>query len=163
MAPTRSVSATASWLRPPRAGGSKGISGQEESGGKSRIITDRMGFLVRLSVHTADIQNLPAGLTLGIARAQCRCFPQSAAAVPGCPTSLPTAAMPDKTYWPHLAGRADTAQGFKALPHPWVVGRTFAWLGRTSARKRLRNLIRQCYSLNADRQHPFHGSRLAEA
>ncbi len=81
-------------VKATESGGPKGYNaGKKVSGRKRPVITDTPGFLLGLLIHTADIQSLPSGLTRGTATARRRCSPPSAAAIHGCGTSSPMAAM----------------------------------------------------------------------
>lgn len=94
------------------------------------IIVDTIGLLLKVVVHAADIQDRDgAKLVLDETR---ELFPRF------------KLLWADRRYGGKLVSwveqfcqwvleivkRSDNVQGFKVLPHPWVVERTLAWFGR---------------------------------
>ena len=43
---------------------------------------------------------------------------------------MPADVMADAGFPLDIVKRSDTAKGFEILPKPWIVERTFSWLGR---------------------------------
>ena len=92
-------------VKTTQSGGVRGHDvGKKVKGRKRHIVTDTLGLLVGLIVHSAGIQDRD-----------------------GAPEVL-EALRNRFLHRRHIF--ADAAQGFKILPRRWVVERTFAWLNR---------------------------------
>jgi len=119
-------------VKTTESGGPKGYdAGKKVSGRKRHIITDTMGFLVALLIHTADIQDRDGAVPL-LASIR-RSFPwlRHVFADGGYAGQKLIAALARLGRWTvQIVKRPDRAAGFVVLPRRWVVERTFAWLGR---------------------------------
>ena len=59
-----------------------------------------------------------------------------------------------------IVKRPDHAKGFKVLPQPWVLERTFAWLNRCRRlAKDFENLTRNAFGILASRLDPPHAQK----
>ena len=91
-------------VKTTESGGVRGYdAGKRIKGRKRHIVTDTIGFLVGLVVHSAGIQDRD-----------------------GAPDVLKALGR----WTVQIVKRSDTAEGFEVLPRRWVVERTFAWLNR---------------------------------
>ncbi len=105
--------------------------GKRIKGRKRHIVTDTNGFMVGLVVHSAAIQDRDGAVpTLQSIRCfypfLCHIFADGGY----CGEKL-RGALNGKGDWTiEVIRRSDMQKGFAALPRRWVVGRTFAWLGR---------------------------------
>lgn len=119
-------------VKTTESGGPKGYdAGKKVSGRKRHIITDTVGFLVGLLIHTADIQDRDGAVPL-LASIR-RSFPwlRHVFADGGYAGQKLIAALRRLGTWTvQIVKRSDQATGFVVLPRRWVVERTFAWLGR---------------------------------
>ena len=114
------------------SGGPKGFdAGKKIKGRKRHIVTDTLGHLVGLVVHSAGIQDRDgAPAVLGTIR---RLYPwlRHVFADGGYAGAKLRGALATMGRWTvQIIKRSDTAKGFEVLPRRWVVERTFAWLGR---------------------------------
>ncbi len=105
--------------------------GKKIKGRKRHIVTDTLGLMVGLIVHSADIQDRDGAPELlnSIRRAfpwLRHVFADGAYAGPKLRGKL--AKIGDWTM--EIVKRSDTAKGFEIIPRRWVVERTFAWLNR---------------------------------
>ena len=119
----------------PTAGESGGVSGYDAGkrikGRKRHIVTDTIGFLVGLVVHSAAVQDrdgAPSVLKQVAARHPLlrHIFADGGYAGP----KLREALQAIGRWTIQIVKRSDTATGFDVLPRRWVVERTLAWLGR---------------------------------
>lgn len=105
--------------------------GKKTKGRKRHILTDTIGLLLVLLVHSADVQDRDgAPDVLKAARFR---FPwlRHVFADGGYAGQKLKDAMQGNGDWTvEIIRRSDTAKGFEILPRRWVVERTFAWLGR---------------------------------
>lgn len=105
--------------------------GKKIKGRKRHIITDTLGLLLCIVIHTADIQDRDgAPLVLKAIRYR---FPwlRHVFADGGYAGDKLREALKGHGDWTiEIIKRSDKAKGFEVLPRRWVVERTFAWLGR---------------------------------
>ena len=105
--------------------------GKKVKGPKRHIITDTLGLMLFVLVHTADIQDRDGAPDL--LKAIRYRFPwlRHVFADGGYAGPKLRAALQGNGDWTiQIIKRSDTARGFEVLPRRWVVERTFAWLGR---------------------------------
>ncbi len=101
------------------------------SGRKRHIITDTLGFLVGLLIHTADIQDRDGAAPLLASIRRCYPWLRHVFADGGYAGQKLIGALRGMGGWTiQIVKRSDSAKGFVVLPRRWVVERTFAWLGR---------------------------------
>ncbi len=105
--------------------------GKKIKGRKRHIITDTLGLMVGLIVHSADIQDRDGApevfKSIRYAFPWLRhVFADGGYAGPKLRGKL--AKIGDWTM--EIVKRSDTAEGFEVIPRRWVVERTFAWLNR---------------------------------
>ena len=110
---------------------SQGLSGKKIKGRKRHIVTDTLGLMVGLIVHSADIQDRDGAPE--VLKSIRHAFPwlrhvfaDGGYAGPKLRGKL--AKIGDWTM--EIVKRSDTAEGFEVIPRRWVVERTFAWLNR---------------------------------
>ncbi len=119
-------------VKTTESGGISGFdAGKKLKGRKRHIVTDTLGLLFGLVVHSADIQDRDgAPVVLKAIRHACpwlrHIFADGGYAGPKLRDAL--SRMGEWTV--EIIKRSDTADGFEVLPRRWVVERTFAWLGR---------------------------------
>ena len=119
-------------VKTTESGGPRGFdAGKKVKGRKRHIITDTNGFMVGIVVHSAAIQDRDGAVpTLQSIR---RFYPflRHIFADGGYAGPKLKQALKGKGSWTiEVIRRCDDTKGFKLLPRPWVVERTFAWLGR---------------------------------
>ncbi len=119
-------------VKTTEAGGPRGFdAGKKIKGRKRHIVTDTLGTLVGLVIHSADVQDrdgAPAVLK-SIRRkypSLRHIFADGGYAGPKLKGRLEKIGK----WTIQIVKRSDTAEGFELLPRRWVVERTFAWLGR---------------------------------
>lgn len=105
--------------------------GKRVKGRKRHIITDTLGLMVGLVVHSASVQDRDgAPEVLNSIRTRWpwlrHVFADGGYAGP----KLRAASSCKGDWTLEIIKRSDTAKGFEVLPRRWVVERTFAWLGR---------------------------------
>ncbi len=119
-------------VKTTESGGVSGYdAGKRIKGRKRHIVTDTIGLLVGLVVHSAGIQDrdgAPEVLKTVAARYPMlrHIFADGGYAGP----KLRDALKAIGRWTIRIVKRSDTAKGFEVLPRRWVVERTFAWLGR---------------------------------
>lgn len=106
--------------------------GKKIKGRKRHIVTDTLGLMVGVAVHSADVQDRDgAPEVLRSIRARWpwlrHVFADGGYAGP----KLKAAMRRFGDWTIEIIKRSDTAKGFEVLPRRWVVERTFAWLGRS--------------------------------
>ncbi len=119
-------------VKTTESGGLKGYdAGKKVSGRKRHIITDTLGFLVGLLIHTADIQDRDGAAPLLASIRRCYPWLRHVFADGGYAGQKLIGALRGMGGWTiQIVKRSDSAKGFVVLPRRWVVERTFAWLGR---------------------------------
>jgi len=119
-------------VKTTESGGPKGYdAGKKISGRKRHIVTDTLGFLVGLLIHTADIQDRDGAVPLLASIRRCYPWLRHVFADRGYAGQKLNRALRGLGGWTmQIVKRSDAARGFVVLPRRWVVERTFAWLGR---------------------------------
>ena len=119
-------------VKTTQSGGVRGHdAGKKVKGRKRHIVTDTLGLLVGLIVHSAGIQDRDGAREVLEARRdrflhRRHIFADAAYRGPKLKAALED--IGNGTL--EIITRSDTAQGFKILPRRWVVERTFAWPDR---------------------------------
>ena len=105
--------------------------GKKIKGRKRHIVTDTIGLMLFVIIHSADVQDRDgAPVVLKAIRHR---FPwlRHVFADGGYAGPKLRQAMAGHGDWTiEIIKRSDVAKGFEVLPRRWVVERTFAWLGR---------------------------------
>ena len=119
-------------VKTTESGGPRGYdAGKKINGRKRHILTDTLGLLVAVVVHTADIQDRDGAP--GVLTSIRVSFPwlRHVFADGGYAGEKLETALKGKGDWTlEIIKRSDAAKGFELLPRRWVVERTFAWFGR---------------------------------
>jgi len=105
--------------------------GKKVKGRKRHIITDTLGLMLYVMVHTADIQDRDGAVD--VLKAIRFRFPwlRHVFADGGYAGDKLRAALKGHGNWTiEIIKRSDSAKGFEVLPRRWVVERAFAWIGR---------------------------------
>lgn len=119
-------------VKTTESGGISGFdAGKKVKGRKRHIVTDTLGLLFGVVVHSAGVQDRDgAPAVLKSIRHACpwlrHIFADGGYAGPKLRRALKR--MGEWTV--EIIRRSDTTKGFEVLPRRWVVERTFAWLGR---------------------------------
>jgi transposase len=119
-------------IKTTESGGISGYdAGKKIKGRKRHIVTDTLGFMVGLVVHSAGIQDrdgAPEVLKLirGAYPDLRHIFADGGYAGPKLRGALEGAG----NWTIQIVKRSDKAEGFEVIPRRWVVERTFAWLNR---------------------------------
>ena len=105
--------------------------GKKIKGRKRHIVTDTLGLMVGLIVHSADIQDRDGAPE--VLKSIRHAFPWlrhvfADGGYAGPKLRGKRAKIGDWTM--EIVKRSDTAEGFEVIPRRWVVERTFAWLNR---------------------------------
>ena len=105
--------------------------GKKIKGRKRHIVTDTLGLMVGLLVHSAGIQDRDGapGVLKSIRHSHPwlrHIFADGGYAGP----KLRDVLKGSGKWTIEIVKRSDTAKGFEVIPRRWVVERTFAWLGR---------------------------------
>jgi transposase len=105
--------------------------GKRIKGRKRHIITDTLGFMVGLVVHSAGIQDRDGAPEVFKSIRRSHPDLQHIFADGGYAGPKLRDALADVGNWTiQIVKRSDTAKGFEVIPRRWVVERTFAWLNR---------------------------------
>ena len=119
-------------VKTTESGGPRGYdAGKKIKGRKRHIITDTLGLMPHVIVHTADIQDRDGAPAL--LKAIRYRFPwlRHVFADGGYAGAKLRSALKGQGEWTiEIIKRSDTAKGFEVLPRRWVVERAFAWIGR---------------------------------
>jgi putative transposase len=119
-------------VKTTESGGPTGYdAGKKIKGRKRHIITDTLGLMLYVIVHTADIQDRDGAPDL--LKAIRYRFPwlRYVFADGGYAGDKLRDALVGHGDWTiKIIKRSDTAKGFVVLPRRWVVERAFAWIGR---------------------------------
>jgi transposase len=119
-------------VKTTESGGPRGYdAGKCIKGRKRHILTDTLGLLLDVVVHTGDIQDRDGGPLL-LERIHRRYPWLSHIFADGGYAGKQFAEKAGKTgdWTIEIIKRSDTAKGFVLLPRRWVVERTLAWLNR---------------------------------
>jgi putative transposase len=119
-------------VKTTESGGPRGYdAGKKTKGRKRHIITDTLGLMLFVLVHTADIQDRDGAPEL--LKAVRYRFPwlRHVFADGGYTGEKLHNALRGNGDWTiEIIKRCDVAKGFEVLPRRWVVERTFGWFGR---------------------------------
>ena len=119
-------------VRTTESGGVCGFdAGKKVKGRKRHIMTDTLGLMLFVVIHSAGIQDRDGAPD--VFRAIRHRFPwlRHGFADGGYAGDKLKAALRSHGDWTlEIIRRSDTTEGFEVLPRRWVVERTFAWLGR---------------------------------
>jgi len=119
-------------VKTTESSGTRGYdAGKKVNGIKRHIVVDTLGLILKVVVHTADIQDRD-GARLLLEKIK-NCFPrlQKIWADGGYAGTLVEWVQRTCGWMLEIVKRSDVAKGFKLLPHRWIVERTFGWLNRS--------------------------------
>jgi putative transposase len=120
-------------VKTTESGGVSGYdAGKKVKGRKRHIMTDTLGLMLFVVIHSAGIQDRDGAP--GVFKAIRHRFPwlRHVFADGGYAGEKLRQALKRRGDWTvEIIKRSDTAKGFEVLPRRWVVERTFAWLGRS--------------------------------
>ncbi len=114
------------------SGGISGYdAGKKVNGRKRHILTDTIGLLIAVIVHSAAIQDRDGAPAVLASIRQSHPWLRHVFADGGYAGPKLDRALTKIGDWTiEIVKRSDTAEGFEVIPRRWVVERTFAWLGR---------------------------------
>jgi len=119
-------------IKTTESGGVSGYdAGKKIKGRKRHIVTDTLGFMVGLVVHSAGIQDRDGAPE--VLKSIRGAYPdlRHIFADGGYAGPKLRAALEGVGNWTiQIVKRSDTTEGFEVIPRRWVVERTFAWLNR---------------------------------
>jgi putative transposase len=119
-------------VKTTESSGTRGYdAGKKVNGIKRHVLVDTLGLILKVVVHTADIQDRDGARTL-LTNVK-GCFPrlQKIWADGGYAGAL-IEWVQETCHWIlEIVKRSDQAKGFEVLPHRWIVERTFGWLNRS--------------------------------
>ena len=119
-------------VKTTEAGGPRGYdAGKKVKGRKRHIVTDTLGLLLGVQVHSAGIQDRDGAVPL--LQSVMALFPwmRHIFADGGYAGEKLAGALAGFGRWTvQIVKRTDVAQGFIVLPRRWVIERTLAWLNR---------------------------------
>ena len=119
-------------VKTPDSGGISGYdAGKKIKGRKRHILTDTLGLLVAVIVHSAGIQDRDGAPDVLASIRKSHPWLRHVFADGGYAGPKLESALIKVGEWTiEIVKRSDTAEGFEVIPRRWVVERTFAWLGR---------------------------------
>jgi putative transposase len=125
-------------VKTSEAGEQRGVDVHKQTPGRKRhIVTDTLGLLLMVLVHSASLQDGAGGYQVlrklfetikhSVHNRWCRLKLLWAEAAY---TSIVDKVRKTFGWKLEIVRRSDQAKGFEVLPHRWIVERTFGWLGR---------------------------------
>ena len=119
-------------VKTTESGGISGYdAGKKIKGRKRHILTDTIGLLIAVIVHSAGIQDRDGAPDVLVSIRKSHPWLRHVFADGGYAGSKLERALVKIGDWNvEIVKRSDTAEGFEVIPRRWVVERTFAWLGR---------------------------------
>ena len=125
-------------VKTSEGGEERGVDVHKQTPGRKRhIVTDTLGLLLMVLVHSASLQDGAGGLQLlqklfetikrSVHNRWCRLKLLWADAAY---THIVEKVRKTFGWKLEIVRRSDKAKGFEVLPHRWIVERTFGWLGR---------------------------------
>lgn len=116
-------------VKSTRTGGMRGYdAGKKIKGIKRHVFVDTLGLVLAVVILSAAIQDREGAKVL-FAEAQADCPRMQLAWADGAYAGELVSWTEEHCGWTlSIVKRSDDLQGFKVLPHRWVVERTFAWL-----------------------------------
>lgn len=119
-------------VKTTESGGISGYdAGKKVKGRKRHIMTDTLGLMLFVVVHSAGLQDRDGAPDVFNAIRHRFPWLRHVFADGGYAGDKLREALAGHGDWTiEIIKRSDTAKGFEALPRRWVVERTFAWLGR---------------------------------
>jgi putative transposase len=125
-------------VKTSEGGEQRGVDVHKQTPGRKRhIVTDTLGLLLMVLVHSASLQDSVGGYQVlqklfetikrSVHNRWCRLNLLWADAAYA---SIVEKARKTFGWKLEIVRRSDQAKGFEVLPHRWIVERTFGWLGR---------------------------------
>jgi putative transposase len=104
--------------------------GKKIKGRKRHVIVDTLGLIIKVVVHSADLQDRQGAiLAIEAAKEKLRSI-KIMWADGGYAGQLIEWAKNGFNFILEIVKRSDDEEGFRVLPMRWIVERTFGWLGR---------------------------------